>query len=447
MENLSNLKDLLKNYYYFQQSVSTIENDFVDKLFELHFKNKKFRKLHLYRVSLDSIVANLIRCGNVDKCLVRPEPNYTHSHLVTPEWYTTHIFYNIFQILVEEGYCDEVKGYPALNGKPGYSGKFIPTEKLKSLDIEIQSKKPDTFIFMNKRDKNHKKNKKRHPVTPPNNRVYKKMDKDIRLINDVIGKADVRFNFIKQNRYYDSDSVGYNIDNYLNTKRLYLVDKDEYQIDLDSMYLKRVFNRNDYMYGGRFYTPVYIGIPRDFRSTITIDGEATVELDYSAHHIRLLYHQDNIDFTGEAYVYNKGDKEHSNERELHKSMAMIAINATSRKSTIKATLDKIRTDQKKGKFTGQIPTYDQLDKLYNEFLEYHKPIAHHVSNDEGAKLQRIDSDIINEILVDLAKDNIVGLPVHDSIIVKKKHKDILKDLMIKHYTNHKKLNKFNPIID
>jgi hypothetical protein len=273
------------------------------------------------------------------------------------------------------------------------------------------------------------------------------MDRDIRLINDVMGKADVRFNFIKQSRYYDSDSLGYNIDNYLNTKRLYLIDLDEYEIDKDSLYLKRVFNRARYIYGGRFYTPVYIGIPKEYRSTITIDGESTVELDYSAHHIRMLYHRDNMDFTGEAYVYNKSDTIHENERALHKYMAMIAINACSRKSTILAVQDSIRRDIKKLKYTNELPTREQLEELYDEFLEYHKPIAHHVSNDEGTKLQRIDSDIMNNILVDLANDNIVALPVHDSVIVKKKHEERLRELMIKHYVNCKKLNNFNPVID
>lgn len=447
MENLSNLKELLKNYYYFQQELSLEASEFSDKLFEKHFKDRKFRKLALYKLALDTIISNLIRCGNVNKCLVKPNPICMHKHYAKPEWYTISLLYNIFQILIEQGYVQEVKGFKDMRTGIAKSGKYIPTNKLKSLTLNIEYKKPDTFIFMNKRDKNHRLNKKKIPVIPHNQDkpLFKRMDRDIRIINEVIGKAVVRFKYeTKNHNIYDPDSFEYNLENYLNTNSIKKVGLNEYKINKNSMYLKRIFNRNDYMYGGRFYTPIYIGIPGEDRKSITIDREETVELDYSAHHIRMLYHRDNLDFDGKPYVYDKG--ENDNARSVHKYMAMIAINAESRKSSIGAVMKSLKDDKKKGKYNGEIPNWKQLQIIYDDFLTYHKEIAHHVSNDEGAKLQRIDSDIMNNILVDLSKDNIVGLPVHDSVIVKKKHESRLKELMIKHYVENKKLNGKYPVI-
>ncbi len=43
------------------------------------------------------------------------------------------------------------------------------------------------------------------------------------------------------------------------------------------------------------------GMPKEQRSTIEIDGEQTVELDYSGYHTRILYHLKKIDVKGDIY--------------------------------------------------------------------------------------------------------------------------------------------------
>lgn len=505
--NNDNLKNILKkeNARYFKENIELFDFDFADELFDIYFNNKKYKKLESYKLALDCILANLSICGKLNKSLNKPNPNQTNKKYITPFWFGSNIIDNILKVLVDEDYCIYIKGFKnPTEPKRSQLGKYIPTEKLNKLNLQITTKKPGTYLFMNKRVKtnskkikeknktNKKPNKKQTPVLPPNQDkpLYKKMDRDIRRINDTINKSSVTFKFSNNNIIYkvtsttaeikdivyllDNNKEGFehSIENLLNSTHIKLLSKPEvenktdiwiektindntlymnneyeFEISKNSLYLKRVFNRNEYRFGGRFYTPVFQSIPSIYRPTILIDGEETVELDYSAHHIRLLYHKDGLDFKGEAYVYAKSDKEHSDIRQIHKYIAMIAINAESRKSAINATLNAIEEDKKNGKFNSIVPSLKQLNVLFEEFLNHHEPIAKYVGNDVGVTLQRLDSDIMNNILVGLAKKGITGLPIHDSVIVKKKHKNLLKNLMISSYNSISKLNNFNPIID
>ena len=52
----------------------------------------------------------------------------------------------------------------------------------------------------------------------------------------------------------------------------------------------------------------------------------------------------------------------------------------------------------------------------------HKPIAKHLFSDAGIWLQNLDSHIMNGILMRLMERDILGLPVHDSVIVQREHR-------------------------
>jgi hypothetical protein len=56
-----------------------------------------------------------------------------------------------------------------------------------------------------------------------------------------------------------------------------------------SLRLYRIFNRDDFRLGGRFYGPWWQNIEKAKRRGILIAGSQTVERDYRQLHPRLLY--------------------------------------------------------------------------------------------------------------------------------------------------------------
>ena len=136
------------------------------------------------------------------------------------------------------------------------------------------------------------------------------------------------------------------IDDYeLEDLNLRMSDKSEdnpYQksrLDYSQRYLKRVFNNESFEDGGRFYGGWWQSIPSEYRKYISLNGDLTIEMDYSSIHIHLLYaelqshcpHKDH-------YVFGKLTKAF---RPVTKTLMMILINASSEKAAL-ASAEKTR---------------------------------------------------------------------------------------------------------
>ena len=160
-----------------------------------------------------------------------------------------------------------------------------------------------------------------------------------------------------------------------------------------------------------------------------------MELDYSALHIRMLYHIEGMNYTADPYSLLCQDQ---SERIVHKLANLVAINAGSEKKAVGGIRNKFRSEG--------IP-YDLTDKALMElicnFKEAHKPIAHYLCSGIGRQLQNKDSHIAAAILNRLTRDGIPCLPVHDSFIVEAENKDTLYQIMIEEY---EKIMGFQPQI-
>lgn len=437
--------------YFFKEGLKVAEQDFVDDVYNELFLNSKFRKLNLYRQALDSVLANLILYGRGAHGLINPiKKNYIYYN----KWATKIVIKNIFNTLVENEYCVFYKGFFDFKNKSrSYSGKYVSTIKILNRFLHVKNKKLDSILLYKKNP-----NGIRIPKDYSKTWFTKKMENEVGSINKLLKSSTVCFKYNNTNpdfRFHNSFensisnlldtnhikiSVEQNVVNkdiiWMDTiyeNRLYIDNEYNFEINKESMYLYRSFARGDFMYGGRFYTPIFQSIPSVWRNTITIDGEDTVELDYSAHHIRLLYHKEKIDFVGEPYLYSKDDIEHKDERIINKYIMMISINAKDRKSAISAIFTAIKMDKASGKYNSVVPSKTEITIAYDKFLEHHKPIAKYVGNDAGIKLQKLDSEIMNLILIELTKKGIVALPVHDSVIVQKRFEKELKEEMERSY--------------
>lgn len=198
------------------------------------------------------------------------------------------------------------------------------------------------------------------------------------------------------------------------------------ELEINKKALHRVFNEAslDFDKGGRFYGSFYQGLSENLRKKIYINEHETVEIDYSAIHPRMLYHMENIEYEGDPYMI--GDNSFRGE---YKIVTLISINAQKRGAhvAIRDALD-----------DAEFPVAENLKQvqiLMKNYQEAHKPIEKYLFSGVGLDLQNKDSQIMEKILMRLHEHGILGLPVHDSVIVEKQHYDFLYQVMMEEYEN------------
>lgn len=198
---------------------------------------------------------------------------------------------------------------------------------------------------------------------------------------------------------------------------------------------KRIFNV-DFNSGGRMYLDQgsIQSISKEDRKGITIDGQETVELDYRALHVMLLYSIENIDY-GDNDPYDIDMKGFSKplSRSLAKFAILIMLNAQDYKTTLRA-------------FSSEIKKYYNIEELresgdieqgaivsYNNILEdivfKHNKVRDYFYSGIGLFLQSRDSRIMDIILADFEGRGKLAIPIHDSIIVKKEDADLAEEVM------------------
>ena len=223
-------------------------------------------------------------------------------------------------------------------------------------------------------------------------------------------------------------------------------------------FLHRVFNQSTEL-GGRFYGS-HQQISSTDRPRILFNGKPTVEIDYSAMHIAILYAWAGVKMIGDPYAINGFDRGTTKSIMLRlvNSENMPALQATITASS-KLSRKKQYSDYKKNRqlfearldrglnarqptkpkwfdwHIENIPTGFKAKEFMQSLKARHSAIAHLLgSNDIGLRLQAADSALMNAMLLELygGKNPIPVLPVHDSLICRKTNLDLVK-LTMKHH--------------
>ena len=198
----------------------------------------------------------------------------------------------------------------------------------------------------------------------------------------------------------------------------------DYILDFSQKTLHRIFNDTNFETGGRFYGGWWQNIPRRYRSNIIIAGKRTVEFDYSSIHPTILYLQEGLTPPVDAYslIIQQNFKELDVDQSKLRSMLKAAFNAMlNSKKPIKTQPNDIAPNHFGLKWS-------QVSKA---ILDTHSAISRHFYSDTGRRLQRIDSEIAEIILLNFANRNIPVLPVHDSFIMHHGYFDELTKMMKK----------------
>ena len=203
------------------------------------------------------------------------------------------------------------------------------------------------------------------------------------------------------------------------------------QITHQHKLLRRIFYRGSFDYGGRLHGAWWQGIGNDYRSQIYINGQPTVEADYSGLHIALLYGLKGQQPPKDPYTldYNLEGFNKDEQRAVVKGLVLNSINASTEKSAFGAFRQKQSTGTREKKLKNQ-----QLKLLLDTFCNEHPLIKDSICKDKGVELMRLDGEIAIKVVNHFTSLQIPVLTIFDSFIVEADKEEELKNVM-KHAVN------------
>ena len=182
-------------------------------------------------------------------------------------------------------------------------------------------------------------------------------------------------------------------------------------INLANRTLYRIFNDIEFKTGGRFYGAWWQNVPSKYRSRIVIDGKRTKEYDFSGLHPNILYAMGGLAFPDDPYD--------SLVEGVPRKACKVAFNAMLNSPKELKTFPDLNLSQYGVKWAA----------LSAAIIERHKPIAHHFYTGIGKELQKIDSDMAEDVMLHFAKMRAPVLPIHDSFVMHHGYDKELQDLM------------------
>jgi hypothetical protein len=192
--------------------------------------------------------------------------------------------------------------------------------------------------------------------------------------------------------------------------------------------MRRIFARNSFALGGRFYGAWWQHIPSDCRPFITINDKDTNEIDYSELHPRLMYWEAGLPLPeGDLYDLGLRYPDHptyDQHQEPYKS----------KRKVIKTYINALLNDEK-GNFCLNREQIRILDmntaQLYELVINKHPLIVENIG--KGLHYQFLDSQLAEKVMLKLLAQDIVCLPIHDSFIVQTEHVPSLHTAMSEAY--------------
>lgn len=403
---------------------------------------KNNQKIKKGKFILMIILSNLLKLDKNQKLIISLNKNF-YSNL---KYVNYNSLIKIINFLKNNNYIIFNKGYFNQNNIINKRTEIYPSIYLKSLFSKykiIDSDFLNISSLISIRDEN--KNEIKYKYTE--NLLRRK--KILKKLNYILNKNDIKFNISKNilYQYYNYKNNEYK-KNKKNKNRNYAIFlnsiKNKKISLLQKEYIKqRIFNnknnnyklninfnlknyisiyKNDENHGGRFYHHWVQQVPSSLRKYILINNNETVECDYSSLHPNIIMSIENIHLNNDIYIIPEFGKEN---RKAIKLIINVCLNAKTKKSALLAILNIIDNYfiQPNNK------NYNSTD-IINIIYKYYPWFKKYFFNEYGLILQNKESFLAECIIFYFIQKNIPILCIHDSFIVEKKYKQILKKIML-----------------
>ena len=201
------------------------------------------------------------------------------------------------------------------------------------------------------------------------------------------------------------------------------------------------FDNMEFAFGGRMPGP-WVNLPSKDRENITINGEATVELDRDASHLNAMYqvvtgapypgnddpYNISVDGVGVPRHIAKNFSSFMQGSKSTKGVAHSVINHYKRKATeVKTPKDSdIKKYEEYVEFKKNIKPTD----IANAILDKHPKVANYYNNGKsyGDFIGCWESDIVFEVVMELTKRGVPCLTVYDSFIVPLQYEELVNSI-------------------
>lgn len=309
---------------------------------------------------------------------------------------------NCIETLEQHGYIETKIGYHDQATGKGRQSRMRATDKLiqallfHNFERQMIERKKDVPVVMRDSDKNQ--------IEIEVNSTLKRKQAKVNRINKFLDEQEITFNPTPE----AIKGMWQRKITKPNLKRKQLV---------------RIFNES-FNEGGRFYRHWCQGLPKEYRRFIRINGHQVTELDYSSIHPYILYAKHGLPMPDEDMYSVEGMAGgNENQRKICKTILLTIFNVRPDQDPVKAVMSDLH---KKGIRTKR----NEIVYLIEKLKEKHHSIKKYFGSGIGRKLQKIDSDIAERIMLELMKQNVPCLPVHDSFVAPAENRDVLRVAMI-----------------
>ena len=359
----------------------------LDELIEV-FEDQTIKR----RVIKKHLKAILIACVRAKECnptiylgYVRNN-NYTNYRKIkNPLKLTSRTLKKVIDTLTLHGYLIHFKG----DNKTGYSSRFKSTDKLQDI---IRSYTLENIKFTK--------------ILCNNGIILKDENKSI------------VYNYIDTDKTLHSKAVLKAYNTLIANSQIKLShNASGSPYYFDQVWSYRVFNNSSFEQGGRFYGNWWCNCKKEDRENIFINGQETIELDYKANHLWLIYALKNKPMP--SIKSNDPYKIDNTPRDLMKKIFLISLNATSHfkaYASILQEINYIHDNQKREEFKRHIKTKNDFNKVLKTLINKHPVIENYLCTGYGIHLQYLDSQIAEFVLQKMTALNIPTLCIHDSFI-------------------------------